>query len=201
MRTLLPPTLSVRVSVRKLEVVNPMLCFPFPAAEASMSWVRVWSTRYLAVTGARVAGLAAVTAARAVHAKNRATIVCPLGVRKLGGPPDQVRRAAAGRAVSRVLFPALARLGWSSVWDGRRRPPLAAYPRLVLSVWVTPRRLFGLAPTGGYRAAAVTSGAVGSYPTVSPLPLPRLRLTHTARSRRSILCGPVRRLSAPRRYL
>src|SRR6478672_9364477 len=38
------------------------------------------------------------------------------------------------------------------------------------TVWVTPRRLFGLAPTGGYRAAAVAGGAVGSYPTVSPLP-------------------------------
>src|SRR5215208_7533252 len=83
------------------------------------------------------------------------------------GPGPEGR---AGRAVSRVLFPALACPGWSSVWDGRRRPPLAAYPRLVLSVWVTPRRLFGLAPTGGYRAAAVAGGAVGSYPTVSPLP-------------------------------
>jgi len=42
--------------------------------------------------------------------------------------------------------------------------------RVGLSVWVTPRRLFGLAPTGGYPATAVTSGAVGSYPTFSPLP-------------------------------
>jgi hypothetical protein len=40
----------------------------------------------------------------------------------------------------------------------------------VFSVRVAPRRLFGLAPTGGYRAIAVTSDAVGSYPTVSPLP-------------------------------
>ncbi len=31
--------------------------------------------------------------------------------------------------------------------------------------------LFGLAPCGVYRAAAVTTRAVGSYPTVSPLPL------------------------------
>ena len=42
-------------------------------------------------------------------------------------------------------------------------------------MWVTPRRLFGLAPTGGYRATTVTSGAVGSYPTVSPLPSRTLR--------------------------
>src|SRR5215204_1800777 len=65
-----------------------------------------------------------------------------------------------------------------------------------LSVRVTPRRLFGLAPTGGYRATAVTSGAVGSYPTVSPLPFEALRLLG-----RSVFCGPCRRLSAPRRYL
>src|SRR5882672_11335716 len=32
------------------------------------------------------------------------------------------------------------------------------------------RCLFGLAPTGGYRATPVTRRAVGSYPTVSPLP-------------------------------
>ena len=36
----------------------------------------------------------------------------------------------------------------------------------------TPRRLFGLAPTGVYRAASVAVRAVGSYPTVSPLPVP-----------------------------
>src|SRR5262245_17320037 len=59
------------------------------------------------------------------------------------------------------------------------------------SAWVTPHRLFGLAPTGGYRAGPVTSAAVGSYPTFSPLPL----------SGRSVFCGPDRRLSAPRRYL
>ena len=44
------------------------------------------------------------------------------------------------------------------------------------AVWVTPRRLFGLAPTGGCRAASVTRSAVGSYSTVSPLPVARLRL-------------------------
>src|SRR5687768_4648278 len=65
------------------------------------------------------------------------------------------------------------------------------------SVRAAPRRLFGLAPTGGCRAAAVASGAVGSYPTVSPLPdCPLARA-----GGRSALCCPVRRLSAPRRYL
>src|SRR2546425_4799006 len=54
------------------------------------------------------------------------------------------------------------------------------------------RCLFGLAPTGGYRAAPVTRRAVGSYPTVSPLPLDKGR---------SVFCGPFRRLTAPRRCL
>src|SRR2546427_311398 len=52
------------------------------------------------------------------------------------------------------------------------------------------RCLFGLAPTGGYRATPVTRRAVGSYPTVSPLPLDKGR---------SVFCGPFRRLTAPRR--
>src|SRR5690348_11052416 len=54
------------------------------------------------------------------------------------------------------------------------------------------RCLLGLAPTGGYRAAPVARRAVGSYPTVSPLPLDKGR---------SVFCGPFRRLAAPRRYL
>src|SRR6267143_2116515 len=37
------------------------------------------------------------------------------------------------------------------------------------------RCLFGLAPTGGYRATPVARRAVGSYPTVSPLPLDQIK--------------------------
>src|SRR5437899_12784099 len=54
------------------------------------------------------------------------------------------------------------------------------------------RCLLGLAPTGGCRAASVAGRAVGSYPTVSPLPLDKGR---------SVFCRPFRRLAAPRRYL
>src|SRR3989454_8545762 len=54
------------------------------------------------------------------------------------------------------------------------------------------RCLFGLAPTGGYRATPVTRRAVGSYPTVSPLPLDKGR---------SVFCGLFRRLTAPGGYL
>jgi len=48
--------------------------------------------------------------------------------------------------------------------------PAARHPKVPLSRRAVSHRLFGLAPTGVCRATAVTSGAVGSYPTVSPLP-------------------------------
>src|SRR5436309_15879402 len=64
---------------------------------------------------------------------------------------------------------------------GRCGPHLAAYLALL--------RLGVAVPL------AVARSAVGSYPTVSPLPLPLTGLG------RSVFCGPFRRLSAPRRYL
>jgi hypothetical protein len=76
-------------------------------------------------------------------------------------------------------------LGWLSPTTSRGLP--AAQTTRAGS-----RCLLGLAPTGGYRATPVARRAVGSYPTVSPLPLDKGR---------SILCGPFRRLAAPRRYL
>jgi hypothetical protein len=46
--------------------------------------------------------------------------------------------------------------------------------------------LFGLAPGDAYRAVCVTTDAVGSYPTVSPLPEPNgVLLGH----RRFVFCG------------
>ena len=48
--------------------------------------------------------------------------------------------------------------------------------------------LFGLAPDGVYRAVYVAANAVGSYPTVSPLPDPAC-----AGHRRSALCCTFRR--------
>src|SRR5262245_13024317 len=74
-------------------------------------------------------------------------------------PPEMSPEGRAGRAVSRVLFPrALTRedghLSGTVVAD-RLEQPTRGSPLLALGgllVWVTPRRLFGLAPTGGYRA-------------------------------------------------
>ncbi len=51
--------------------------------------------------------------------------------------------------------------------------------------------LFGIAPGGACRAATVASGAVGSYPTVSPLP---------CETGRFHFCGAIRRVSPPGRY-
>ncbi len=59
------------------------------------------------------------------------------------------------------------------------------------------RRLFGLAPAGVCRATCVTTSAVGSYPTLSPLPW--------LSPRRFTFCCAVRHAKltphAPRRYL
>ena len=51
--------------------------------------------------------------------------------------------------------------------------PSSSLPAASLSGRAVPRCLFGLAPAGVCRATAVTSCAVGSYPTVSPLPVRR----------------------------
>src|SRR5204863_4160916 len=95
-----------------------------------------------------------------------------------------------GRAISRVLFARrggqmVISLGWLSPATSRGLPAAQA-------TRAGSRCLFGLAPTGGYRATPVTRRAVGSYPTVSPLPLDKGR---------SVFCGPFRRLTAPRGYL
>ena len=68
--------------------------------------------------------------------------------------------------------------------------PAASWSRRTVS-----RRLFGLAPTGVYRAAIVTDDAVGSYPTFSPLPVPKYW--------RFVFCGTFRhgRNTVPRSYL
>ena len=74
-----------------------------------------------------------------------------------------------GRAVSRILSASLA---------GRREPFVwAAYTRnrfRLRETWSGQLRgpLFGLAPDGVFRASALALGAVGSYPTFSPLPTP-----------------------------
>src|SRR2546426_12053592 len=80
---------------------------------------------------------------------------------------------------------------WSSLWDGCRQPPRAAYPQLQ-------RPGPGLA---AYLALLRLGVAVPRL-----LPAARWALTppfhpYPTRVRRSVFCGPIRRLAAPRRYL
>src|ERR1041385_7812504 len=106
--------------------------------------------------------------------------------RRLGG-----HRRGSGETISRVLF---------TRW----------YEQMVISLgWLLPatscglpaarttragsRCLFVLAPTGGCRAAPVARRAVGSYPTVSPLPFGYKGGLFSV--------ALFRRLTAPRRYL
>ena len=116
-------------------------------------------------------------------------------------PPGLSPEGRTGRAVSRVLFSrACARedghLSGTTVAGRLERPtrgsPLAHARDLV--VWVTPRRLFGLAPTGGCRATVRCRRCGGLLPHL-------FTLTPRSRSGRCLFCGPVRRLAAPRRYL
>jgi hypothetical protein len=104
-----------------------------------------------------------------------------------GGREEQIdrwwsRKPSSVRSTNRAE---VISLGW-------RSPASSSGLPAAQTVRAGPHRLFGLAPTGGCRATAVASCAVGSYPTVSPLP---------GVAGRFVFCGPVRRLAAPRRYL
>ncbi len=94
---------------------------------------------------------------------------------RTGDPPIHTAPQAGGaegRTVSRVLFPVSREpgddhLSGTIVTDRLKQPTRGS------TVRAAPRRLFGLAPTGGYRAPQLSLRAVGSYPTVSPLPVSR----------------------------
>ena len=72
-----------------------------------------------------------------------------------------------GRAVSRILSAPISRRRESFVLAASTRDLLARKRG-----WSGPLLgpLFGLAPDGVFRASALALGAVGSYPTFSPLP-------------------------------
>jgi len=91
---------------------------------------------------------------------------------------EPTRRKCVRRPVSRVLSPgAEAPDRWPFILTDRRRPVRAVYPDGGAGTPLRPPfsrtpqpSLFDLAPGGACRAAPVAGGAVGSYPTVSPLP-------------------------------
>lgn len=90
------------------------------------------------------------------------------------------------RAVSRILSAPFSRTKERIIYLCSQYPKPGRFPG--------PRSgpllgfLFGLAPDGVFRASAIALGAVGSYPTLSPLP------AGPKPGRRSVLCGTFRRL-------
>ncbi len=110
------------------------------------------------------------------------------------------------QSISRVL-------SWAIIYLGCLSPNTScSLPKL--SAGRTIEFLFGLAPSGVYLAATVTSNAVRSYRTISPLPqaarfraLPRYALNRDNETRlfrergRYIFCGTFRKLTLPRCYL
>src|SRR5581483_1175086 len=99
----------------------------------------------------------------------------------------QVKVKSWSRPVSRVLSWTIIHLGHASPHASGGQPGNGAGHTIV--------PLFGLAPGGVCHATTVTSRAVRSYRTISPLPA-RLR-----GRRRYVFCGTFRRLAPPRRYL
>ncbi len=101
-----------------------------------------------------------------------------------------------GRTVSRVLFGSEDPDGHLSgmVVADHLKQPTRGYPVSGGTVRAAPRRLFGLAPTGGYRATDRCRQCGGLLPHHFTLTLGR-------GLGRFAFCCPVRRLAAPRRYL
>jgi len=89
---------------------------------------------------------------------------------------------------------------WPFIWPACHQTGLAAYPDLLGRSGPVPgkpgrRSLFGIAPGGACRAETVAGPAVGSYPTVSPLPTGGGSVR-----RRSVFCGALPRVSPAGRY-
>jgi len=69
------------------------------------------------------------------------------------------------RPISRVLSKTIIHLGRTSPFSSSSLPERSTGRTIAF--------LFGLAPSGVYPAASVTTGAVRSYRTISPLPVPK----------------------------
>ncbi len=104
-----------------------------------------------------------------------------MGTRKCENETNPIE--SAGEPISRILFAAPRDRSRTAtrrpfLWAAHCCATPAAYPRVDPPVpcetgvtgRTSPPLLFGLAPRGVYRAPDVAIGAVGSYPTVSPLP-------------------------------
>ena len=82
--------------------------------------------------------------------------------------PESAKLSDARWPVSRVLSDLSI---WTIIPLGALSPaPSSSQPAAFLPRRTVSRRLFDLAPTGVCHAIGVTADAVGSYPTISPLP-------------------------------
>ena len=90
--------------------------------------------------------------------------------------------------------------GWPFIWDACCHAPRATYPgvnaetRLGAPEDAPAAPLSGLAPGGVYHAVPVAGAAVGSYPTLSPLP------RGPKPARRFAFCGTFPRVAPAGRY-
>ena len=94
--------------------------------------------------------------------------------------------------ISRVLSRTIIHLGQTSPFASSNLPKNGTGRTCLPKQTVL---LFGLAPGGVYRATTVTSRAVRSYRTLSPLP------NHLKMIRRYTFCCTSRRLTPPSSYL
>ena len=87
---------------------------------------------------------------------------------------------------------------WRSfIWAFSHLKAQAAYPEPLARATIG--SLFGLAPDGGCRATSVTRGAVGSYPTFSPLPC--TQISDKFECKAVYFLWPYPGITAGRRYL
>src|SRR3954453_5238293 len=218
-RTTLPPALSVRRTVRKLVVEKRITCFPAPAPLASISWLSVWSIRYLAVWGGRSPARGGPPSSGAAASASRMVrdAVDDIGASGVGpgwkvtgrhrfrhtmkrhGPTGSLQRAGAGRAVSRVLFPGVSRemvicLGWPSPATSSSLPAAVPLPVRARDRCGHTSPLIWPCSDWGLPCHRCCQRRGGLLPH-------RFTLTQRLPAGRSVLCCPVRRLAAPRRYL
>ena len=106
------------------------------------------------------------------------------------GNLDGIGRLKVESDISRVLSRTVIHLGQVS--------PLASSNLPESSAGRTNGFLFGLAPSGVYQPRTVTSRAVRSYRTLSPLPSIQLQ---NRSLRRFAFCCTFRGITPPRRYL
>src|SRR5690606_30099121 len=117
---------------------------------------------------------------------------------RIAPPPGGAAGLGSNRKPSSVQSPTRASSDRTIISLGRLSPAASSSLPATQAVRAAPRRCLALLRPEVTVPPSLAVGAVGSYPTVSPLPDP---LARARGHRRFALCCPCRRLAAPRRYL